>query len=52
MWILAEWLKKYNPVIMIQEGEPVLRGVRLFSVDLMFEKQNVYLGPAKDFVRL
>lgn len=50
MWILAEWLNKYNPIIMINEGEPILRGVRLFSGDTEFEKQNVYLGLAKEFV--
>lgn len=50
MWILADWLEKYSPVVMIQEGEPVLRGVRLFSTELIFEKQNVYLGLAREFV--
>lgn len=50
MWILAEWLEKYKPIIMINEGEPILRGVRLFSGDMIFEKQNVYLGLAREYV--
>ena len=50
MWILSDWLKKYNPDNKINEGEQILRGVRLFSSDVKFENQNVYLGVAKDFI--
>lgn len=50
MWILSDWLEKYNPDNRITEGDQTLRGVRLFSSDVRFENQNVYLGVAKDFI--
>lgn len=50
MWILADWLWKYNPIIFIKNGEQVLRGVRLFTPDSTMEHQNVYLGRAQDFI--
>lgn len=50
MWILADWLQKYDPVLHIKDGAPLLRGVRIFSTDLTIETQNVYLGLARDFI--
>lgn len=50
MWILADWLKKYQPIIKIEKGEPILRSARILSGDISIEKQNVYLAPAKDFI--
>ena len=31
MWILADWLKTYNPQINIKDGRRTLRNVRLLS---------------------
>ncbi|SFA88375.1 PucR C-terminal helix-turn-helix domain-containing protein [Acetitomaculum ruminis DSM 5522] len=50
MWILADWLWKYNPIIYIKHGEQSLRGVRLYHPEQKMEKQNVYLGRAQDFI--
>lgn len=50
MWILSDWLKKYNPDNRITEGEKILRGVRLISNEINFESSNIYLGRAKDFI--
>ncbi|SHJ72409.1 PucR family transcriptional regulator [Parasporobacterium paucivorans] len=50
MWILADWLQKYEPVLHIKDGAPTLRGVRIFSTELTIETQNVYLGLARDFI--
>ena len=50
MWILADWLWKYNPIIYIKDGAQVLRGVRLFTPDIKMERQNVYLGRAQNFI--
>lgn len=50
MWILSDWLSKYNPDNRISDGTQILRGVRLFSNDAHFESQNVYLGVAGDFM--
>lgn len=44
MWMLAEWLKDYQPVVKIQEGERILRNVRLFSDGLKFSRSTVYLS--------
>ena len=50
MWILADWLWKYNPIIYIKDGVQTLRGVRLYSTDMVMERQNVYLGRAQEFI--
>lgn len=50
MWILADWLWKYNPIIYIKDGVQTLRGVRLYTPDMPMEKQNVYLGRAQEFI--
>lgn len=50
MWILADWLKKYQPLIKIEKGEPLLRSARILSDDIRIEKQNVYLARAKEFI--
>lgn len=50
MWILADWLWKYNPIIYIKDGVQTLRGVRLYTQDMPLERQNVYLGRAQDFI--
>ena len=50
IWILAEWLKKYQPEIRIEKGEMVLRGTRILSNDTTLEPHNVYLAYGKDFI--
>lgn len=50
MWILADWLKKYQPETRIREGRRTLRNVRLFSDNIRMENMDVYMGPMKDFV--
>ena len=50
MWMLADWLKKYEPVVKIEGGEQVLRSARILSSDTRIEPQNVYLAPAGDFI--
>lgn len=50
MWILADWLKKYNPIVNIESGERVLRGTRILSNDIHIEPQYVYLAPAEGFI--
>jgi hypothetical protein len=47
MWILADWLKKYDPIVRIQDGAPVLRGVRILSSDT--DRPYLLLGYARDF---
>lgn len=48
MWILADWLKSYRPIISIKRGEQVLRSARILSPDTRIEPQNMYLIPAKE----
>ncbi len=50
MWILADWLKKYQPVVKIEDGSQVLRGARVLSPDTRIEPQNVYLAPAGEYI--
>lgn len=50
MWMLADWLKKYEPVVKIENGAQVLRSARILSSDTRIEPQNVYLAPAEEFI--
>lgn len=50
MWILADWLKKYNPQINIKDGRRTLRNVRLLSENVKMESMDVYMGAMKNFV--
>ena len=50
MWILADWLKKYNPQIKIKDGRRTLRNVRLLSENVKMESMDVYMGAMKNFV--
>lgn len=50
MWILADWLAKYKPSVNICEGQPILSGARLFSVDKPeLNESIVYVGYTSDF---
>ena len=50
MWMLAERLKRYDPVMRIESGEPILRGVRILHSDTTIEQHNVYIIPARDVI--
>ena len=50
MWILAEWLKEYEPETLIKNGERILTNVRLFTDGLHTEPSCVYIGTMKDFI--
>lgn len=43
MWMLADWLKKYEPTVSINEGKRILQNVRLFSEDRALSRTTVYL---------
>ncbi len=45
MWILADWLRKYEPEADIKTDNRNLQNVRLFSEDLTFSSSTVYLMP-------
>ncbi len=49
MWILAEWLKPFNPTVKIEDGKQVLRNVRLLTDDIKTESFNVYLGDSGNY---
>ena len=48
MWILADWLKNYSPVLYIKEGAATLRGVRIFSNEIIIEMAMYYSDFAKN----
>ena len=50
MWMLNDWLKKYDPQPQINKGEQVLRSARVLSENTTIEHQNVYLAPASEFI--
>ena len=44
MWMLADWLAGYEPVVQIVEGKRTLRNARLYSDDLKTSRSTVYLS--------
>ena len=50
MWILADCLEKYHPIINIKNGNQILQSARILSSDTCIEPQNVYLAHAKEFI--
>lgn len=49
MWILADWLKEYDPVTVIIEGKQNIDSVRLFSNYSEIDNHHVYIGFMSDF---
>lgn len=49
MWMIADWLKEYEPAVKIEKGEPILRNVRILTPNSRQERQNVYVAPAKEY---
>ncbi|MCU6761182.1 carbohydrate diacid transcriptional activator CdaR [uncultured Roseburia sp.] len=49
MWILHEWLKKYNPESSIKDSRLNISSVRLFSPDITMDSSILYIGCAEDF---
>ena len=47
MWILADWLKKYNPQIEIRDGNCVLERVRFIAADQPDYDSCVFVGHLK-----
>ena len=50
MYILADWLKEYEPKALIRNGDRILTNVRFFTDSLHTDPSCVYIGPMKDFV--
>lgn len=50
MWILKDWLKKYEPEAKIVSGEPILRGARILSNNADTTKENLYIARAQEFI--
>ena len=44
MWILADWLKDYHPEVKIENGDRILRNVRLYAEGLKLSRFTVYLN--------
>ena len=49
MHMLAQWLKKYNPIFTIQGNEHNITGARLFSEEIDFFGEFLYVGRMTDF---
>lgn len=49
MWIIAEWMSAYNPIVKIENGRQVLRYVRMLTSDSKMESQNAYVASAKGY---
>jgi len=47
MWMLADWLAGYDPVVQIIEGKRSLRNARLYSDDLKTSRSTVYISQAQ-----
>lgn len=49
MWIFADWLKDYHPVIHIKDNSLTIDTIRLFSENTPMNHHTLYIGKAKDF---
>lgn len=50
MWILADWLNKYQPTVQIEAGTQVLRSVRILTDErTVSEKQHVYVARSIEY---
>ncbi len=50
MYLIADWLKEYEPDCHIKNGSMILRNVRVLSEFNTFRPDSVYIGKAKDFI--
>ncbi len=48
MWIFADWLKKYEPKLFINEGSLGIETVRLFSSEIEADDNCMYIGRTND----
>ena len=44
MWMLADWLKGYEPAVQIESGKRTLRNARLYSENLRNSRSTVYVS--------
>ena len=49
IWILADWLKAYEPVLEVESGKQEIENARLFSSEIPIEKNTLYIGRTHDF---
>lgn len=49
MWIFADWLKKYHPKMTIQDNPFAIEAVRLFSANMEWDRNTLYIGRLCDF---
>ena len=50
MWIVNDWLERYNPKPNIFKGERDILGVRYLSDDIELSKDYIYIGDSKSFI--
>lgn len=50
MWILADWLKRYQTEATILDGSRIIRNVRLLSEADQIKSSYVYVGRTQDFI--
>lgn len=50
MWIVKDWLSKYNPVSQIVNGERTINGVRYLADEIELNKDYLYIGYNKQFI--
>ena len=50
MWIVNDWLEKFDPQPRITRGEMVIKGVRYFSDGIELKEDLLYVGHAVDFI--
>lgn len=49
IWIFENWLQEFNPIMSVQEGEPTIEGVRLFSHNSYPDNRFIYVGSNYQF---
>lgn len=52
MWILKNWLSKYNIIANVTNGDMIIEGARLFSIEnqMSYFASQIYVGSADGFI--
>ncbi|MBQ9031327.1 MAG: helix-turn-helix domain-containing protein [Parasporobacterium sp.] len=50
MWIVYDWLEKYQPTARIRGGGMTIHGVRFLEEDLELKKEYLYIGYSDEYI--
>ncbi|RJE48811.1 MULTISPECIES: PucR family transcriptional regulator [unclassified Dehalobacter] len=50
IWMLAQWLKEYDPILTVTSGADEIEGMQFLSSFAPKGRRHIYIGRAKDFL--